>query len=388
MDSLIITLPIVDGSLRRTNSPLYKTDKSVSYSFNVKVSDVPNNIPMETNPRDQNLNSNVSRSIKESLLSNDGYFHMKNRGLLISSESLTYNKENNQVTLVFSNYSQHGNIDGGHTYKIIQDYANASLEQYVRFEVLTGVEDIIEELAESRNISVQVDEKSIAELRNAFEPIKDSLAGMSFYSRIAFRQNQIEYDAEGNKLPMIDAREIISILNIFNPKIFGQEVQPIQAYSSKAVMLKRYLEHIEEYDKLVNVITDVFDLYDTIEMEIPVAYNANGSRRYGSKKFAGTQAGNVGLETKFSQTPIHHRVPTGIIYPILGAFRSLISIDESTGLYKWKKDPFSVWNEIKEVLVSSVMEYSSSIGDNPNAVGKSINIWRLAYMTVAFNQIK
>ncbi|MFR5704092.1 MAG: hypothetical protein ACLUD0_21050 [Eubacterium ramulus] len=43
----------------------------------------------------------------------------------------------------------HGNIDGGHTYKIVCDHRNAGLDQYVQFEVMTGVEDIIEKLAGS-----------------------------------------------------------------------------------------------------------------------------------------------------------------------------------------------------------------------------------------------
>ena len=55
------------------------------------------------------------------------------------------------------------NIDGGHTYKIVCEHKGENLEQYVQFEVMTGVEDIIENLAEARNTSVQVDAKSMAE---------------------------------------------------------------------------------------------------------------------------------------------------------------------------------------------------------------------------------
>lgn len=88
----------------------------------------------------------------------------------------------------------HGNIDGGHTYKIICEHKQDKLEQIVQFEVMTGVEDIIEALDRARNTSVQVDEKSLAELANKFDPIKDCIKSLPFLNRIAFKQNQIEVD--------------------------------------------------------------------------------------------------------------------------------------------------------------------------------------------------
>lgn len=101
----------------------------------------------------------------------------------------------------------YGNIDGGHTYKIICEHKDDSkIDQYVQFEIMTGVEDIIEDLARARNTSVQVDEKSMAELANKFDPIKEGLEGMPFYNRIAFKQNQIEIDNKWKNLKMIDAR--------------------------------------------------------------------------------------------------------------------------------------------------------------------------------------
>lgn len=50
-----------------------------------------------------------------------------------------------------------------------------------------------------------------------FDPIKEGLEGMPFYNRIAFKQNQIEIDnTNGKNLKMIDAREIVAIINMFN----------------------------------------------------------------------------------------------------------------------------------------------------------------------------
>lgn len=45
-------------------------------------------------------------------------------------------------------------------------------------------------------------------------------------------------------------------------------------------------------------------------------------------------------------------------------------------------DPREIWSNCKEDLANKVMGFATSIGDNPNAVGKDSNIWDLAYMTV------
>lgn len=110
-------------------------EESKKYVFYVKASDVPEGIPMATNPRDQKLTSGVAQAIQESLESNDGYFHLKNRGIVLSAKSCTYNNATKKVTINFTDESLHGNIDGGHTYKIICDHRNDNLDQYVQFEV-------------------------------------------------------------------------------------------------------------------------------------------------------------------------------------------------------------------------------------------------------------
>lgn len=235
------TMFVKENSFRKLDDPF--NDSTKKYVFYVKVGDVPEGIPMATNPRDQRLTSGVAQAIKESLESNDGYFHLKNRGIVISAKSCTYNNKTKEVTINFTDDMLHGNIDGGHTYKIVCDHRNDNLDQYVQFEVMTGVEDIIEQLAEARNTSVQVDEKSMAELKQKFDPIKEGLEGMSFYPRIAFKQNQQAFDDNTNKkLKMIDAREVVSIVNMFNIDKFDSVTHPIKAYSSKANMLDMYLK--------------------------------------------------------------------------------------------------------------------------------------------------
>lgn len=380
------TMYVKENSFRKLDDPF--NDVAKKYVFYVKICDVSEGIPMATNPRDQKLTSGVAQAIKESLESNDGFFHLKNRGIVLSAKSCTYNNKTKEVTINFTDDMLHGNIDGGHTYKIVCDHRNSGLDQYVQFEVMTGVEDIIEKLAEARNTSVQVDEKSMAELQQKFDPIKEGLEGMPFFTRIAFKQNQQAFDDVTNKrLKMIDAREVVSIINMFNIDKFDAMNHPIKAYSSKAKMLELYLNNPDSYRRYVNIMPDIFDLYDAVETEFATAFNETGGR-YGRKKYSGYKDGNIIGTSKFGLHDIYYKIPDGLIYPAVAAFRSLVVLNQETDKYEWKNgvNPISVWDRCKSSITSQIMNFASAIGDNPNAVGKDSNIWNLAYMTVLLQQ--
>lgn len=84
------TMKVRENTFRKLEDP-FENGAAKKYVFYVKVDDVAEGIPMATNPRDQKLTSGVATAIKESLLSNDGYFHLKNRGIVLSAESVHYN---------------------------------------------------------------------------------------------------------------------------------------------------------------------------------------------------------------------------------------------------------------------------------------------------------
>ena len=186
------------------------------YRFYVDVRDVPAELEnwMDTNPRDQNLETNVARAIRGSLLEDNKSFHLWNRGILLSASKVVYDNRSGLAHITFENPQVHGNIDGGHTLKIIlaQKAASPELpEQYVEFEVIVGV-TAPEDLAEARNNSVAVNTKSLEELKNSFELLKEifrshPIQGNDYYQRIEFRQNQMR-----QKSNPIDIREIIGIL--------------------------------------------------------------------------------------------------------------------------------------------------------------------------------
>ncbi len=367
---------------RRLDNPHGPSDKH-KYVCYVHIDHVPEDIPMATNPRDQKLTTDVAKDIEESLISNDGFFHLKNRGVVISAQSVEYDHYSKMMILKLGNDYNNGNIDGGHTYKILLKHKNTELDQYVQFEIMVGVEDIIEQLADARNNSNQVDDKSLAELSNKFAPVKNAIGGVEFYDRIAFKQNQ-QIEINGKKAKMIDAREVIAVISLFDKNKYPLPKHPTLAYSGKATILDEYLKDPNYFEVFTNIAKDIFVLYDTIEKDFPYAYNSTGGR-YGAKNFSGYKekdGSSVAVtKSKFTETPINYKVPDGIMYPVVASFRSLIGYDENTKKYFWKKNPFEAYQKHRQNIATKMMSYIDDIGNNPNAAGKNVNGWDYIYMT-------
>lgn len=368
---------------KKMEDPLNRSKKR-KYVCYVKIDDIPEGIPMATNPREQKLTTSVAKEIEKSLLSDDGEFHLKNRGIVLSADKVIYDTKQGVMDIILDDPYEHGNLDGGHTYKICLEHKGKGLNQYVQFEIMVGVEDIIEPLAEARNTSSQVDAKSLAELSQKFEPIKYAIGGMPFFERIAFKQNQ-QLKINNKNVKMIDAREIVAIITMMDKMKYSSENHPTHAYSSKAKVLDDYLSNYNYYEKFSNIAIDVFDLYDEIERDFPYAYNSSGGR-YGAKKYSGYKekdgVGTIVNKAKFSLEPLYYKVPEGLMYPLVAAFRSLVYYDKNIDKYAWKKCPIEVYRNIRKSIANKIMKYTDAIGNNPNATGKDANAWDILYMTV------
>lgn len=377
-------------SFRKIPNPFYNSDNFINnsemYIMICDVKDIPKDIPMETNPREQKLNTAVAKKIRISLINErSNNFYLLNRGLTVSAKSVEYDNKNDLATIEFEDSNVHGDIDGGHTYKIIlEEQENLDYgEQFVKIEVLTGVEDIFQELAAARNTSVQVQDKSIAELENRFNIIKRAIEKEPYYNNIYFKENE-----NGD----IDVADIISILNLFNiDKYPDKNENPIVSYTGKGQCIKNYINTHKEYEdslknpyaKMNNIIPDIFKLYDHLEKNMRKFYsNGVSNKKYGLVTGVTTRKdGKEPFKTKFYKEDIDYLTPNGFIYPILGAFRALLKEDEN-GYYKWRKDPIKIMDKIGPELVSNTINMSRELGNNPNATGKNKTLWMNLYMIV------
>ena len=377
-------------SFRKIPNPYLKSEEGEKgaemYVAICDVKDLPDDFPMDTNPREQKMTTNVAKKIKESLLNTSELnFFLLNRGILLSAKDVSYSNYSNEMTISFEDPEVHGNVDGGHTYKTILQFRDQldKGQQYVKIEILTGIEGIFQSLAAARNTSVQVQDKSIAELEDRFDIIKKTLANENYISRVFFKEN----DAGD-----IDVADLLAILNMFNISRYnGMTSFPINSYSSKKKCIDLYISDHKEYEesaenpyvKMMNIMPDIFRLYDAIEVGMNRFYRQkNPGGRYGATK--GVQVPKAGQEfrSKFLSNEMEAASPNGFIYPILGAFRALV--EEKDGKYCWKKNPFAVLEKVGAELVESTVSMSRSLGNNPQSVGKEANIWKTLYMTIAF----
>lgn len=374
-------------SHRRLPNPYVKGELSSgieSYVLQVDVTQIPEGISLQTNPRAQNMRTKVAKKIKEGLLDSSTPFHILNRGILLSSKSITFDGTNNKVNIDMGDKPIiYGIVDGGHTYRTILENKNEvkkkGLKQYVRIEVLTGIEDIFQVVADSRNTSTQVTDQAIAELNKKFDPIiKDALKNETYANNIGYRENE-ERD--------IDVSDILTLMYMFNIDRFpDKDKLPVQAYSAKASTLRDYLKEFEKhkatsenaYYKMKKIMPDIVKLADTIETQMGEKYKES----YPNGAFGRTRGVERidGITSTYFQNPINHKISKGLIYPIIGAFRALIK--EKNNEYTWNTNPFETWDRIGATLVDDTIGRSRSFNNNPNAAGKDKGLWRQNYQTV------
>lgn len=366
-------------ALRKMPDPI-EDGKRSRYFAVAKVSDLMMDLPKETNPRKQNLNTSVAKKIAAGLEGSDTgqLFHLLNRGLLISAESVTFDNKQNLLTLHLPNRERHGLVDGGHTYEVIKaNLKNLPFDQYVTIEIMTGIEDEFTEIAGARNTSVQVKDKSLAELEGKLEVIHTLMKGLPFEHDI----NYVEFDEKD-----IDVLEVIAILTIFHNDL--HKTHPIFCYSGKATALKVYLKQPETYLKLRNVVSDIFGLHDHIKKTMWSVYKKGSGGDLGKLKEIGYKKGEARFPLYFSRRKageiekIKYEIPRGFVYPILGGIRYLLE-SESDGVYKWMTNPIKFYDKHAERLIDLTMEASKELGRNPAAVGKSVRHWNGLYSQVA-----
>ncbi|WP_338627398.1 AIPR family protein [Clostridium baratii] len=371
-------------AFKKMEDPVNKKTGHVKYVCYVQAKSIPNEFDnwMATNPREQKMTTNVANKIIQSLEDNP-CFHELNRGILLSAESVKYDNEKGIVTITMDDPEKHGNIDGGHTLRAVFQAKNKnslSDDRYVFFEIFTGIESPVE-LAAARNTSVQVDLKSIAELEKSFDAIKEAFNNVSFKDRIAYKMN--EHYNENNVRP-IDVREIIAITIMFSQTLYSYktamgtlaESQPVQCYTGKEASLKKFLKlGKEKREKMIKdmmpVIPTIFELWDKIERNFATVANKSG-KRYGTRKYSKFDDNKIVDNALFSEEGLEYVVPKGLLYPVVGSFRALITVDQDSGKYSWVKDPLAVWEKIGGKLATIILDEKS---DNPDVLAKNTNLW-------------
>ncbi len=382
-------------ALRTLVSPYRKEDNDEStfetiYYLLVDMKELPADIPLDVNPREPKMTTNVARSLLSAVVEPETDFYINNRGIVIAAKALTFNSSDSEVTIDIGNQDDendrflYGILDGGHTYTAIMKKRNeipADLRKFVRIEVITNVQNITR-LSDARNTSVQVSDMALFNLDDNLDDIKSAIAGQVYADLIAYKDNE-------NK--PIHVSELLRLMYAFDiDKYPDDSAAPVQSYSGKAQVFKRYKQAFETpfYKSLTKHLTTLVELYDIIERELPEKYKeykkAQGvaNPRFGSVR--GIESLCNPTTTEFLATPTNYSVSSGYIYPIFGAFRSLLGFDKSEGTVSWLFDPIGIWNEVGTSIVQNTFETCT----NPQLAGKDKQLWLSNYRIVETQSLR
>ena len=134
------------------------------YYLVVNMRELPENIPMDVNPRVPKMETNVAKRLIHTVVEPETDFCINNRGIVISAQAFSFNSADSEVTIDLGEQNDendrfsYGILDGGHTYTAImqnRDKIPENIEKYVRIEVIINVLNITR-LSDARNTSVQV----------------------------------------------------------------------------------------------------------------------------------------------------------------------------------------------------------------------------------------
>lgn len=360
------------------------------------VESIPRGLPKDPNPREQNIDRGVWKEIRKHLFNRQGEpntFHLKNKGITIVASGCTKVTDTNyRLDFVEGD----GILDGGHTYELLVEAAEAikawneaedpddQIQQYVKIEVLTGVDGaILTEIAGGLNTAIQVQKMSLENLKGTFEWVKDELALEPYMSNIAFKENEPDR--------LLDIRDIVVMLDLFNVGDFPNDSSehPVRAYMSKSSVLDRFVEDRAKYEMLRPLLKDILTLHDTIASEARVHHNEAGGkagklsfiekRERGSYKFPF-------LRKKGKPVEEQYRLASAAAYPMLAAFRWCVEINPKTKKAHWTM-PFSkvldLWESAAPELMKATKAANDANGRKANAIGRSAMHWANLHNIVA-----
>lgn len=370
----VTTFTVSAYSFRTLPTPLDSQDIR-TYNCIVPVSEIPEAFTdwLGVNARESSLTGRVPKAIRLTLDEQPEQFVAFNRGLAILASTVSYDNQTHKVTMAFHDKASHGVFDGGHTLTVILDQrsdqvngnGNNDEQAYCRVEIMTGVPvDMITDIVEARNTSRQVASKSLMNLGGRFDELKKAL-GASVAGLVSWRENE-----EGS----VDVREVLALLTALDATHYDEVKHPIQAYSGKEACLKHFEASPECYRKLYPVAKDILRMWDEIQAVVPDQYEG----RYGGLKGCSPlrKPRNLPIIGGTTKYPF----PSGYLYPIVAAFRSMLV--ETDGTYSWDKglDPSKLVRDglatriFSGPIVNSIKDYH-----NPNKTGKDANVWGLAY---------
>ncbi|WP_416327777.1 AIPR family protein [[Eubacterium] hominis] len=363
------------NAVRTITSPSQKG--VTTYFAYVNFRDLPDQLPLDVNPRKPKMNTAVAKALINAVKSPETDFDINNRGIVIVAKSFKFNTSNSTISLdLGADKQSFGILDGGHTYTAIiqnRDELSDDIDKYVKLEIIVGEDLTVSRIADARNTSASVSDIALYELDDKFQFIKDAVANEPYANDIAIKDNSKE------RLQIIELLKLLFAYNVF--KFKNSNDTPTQAYSGKAAVFKDIKRDLDDgteyYKRLSKLLPDLVHLYDYIELDFRNKYlEYNPTGKFGALRGVEKRKdSNSSFKTLFLENDIDYKIASGYILPVFGAFRVLIDPNRLS----WRINPFEMWDKIGADLIKNTFESSRN---NPQDAGKNTSIWSNNYSKV------
>jgi len=337
------------------------------------------------NPRNQNMETKVAEAIRESLKNETGWFMYYNKGIVLNAESVEYDNKTETLKVELQKNtidpweSPNGNLDGGHTNKVILDLIDggewsnpkdAEFKQYVTVEILTGIDSQrLSNLVGARNTNMPVKDLSLAVLGKELDWLLDIFEKAGVKNRIAWRQ----FDAEAD----ITGEEVLAYLSLLNPAL----KEKIRCYTSAGRIvsdLKLRLEHkgknslMEGLKTTAPVAVEYMKFVDYIHKSLESWYTkhkneAGENASFG--KLAGVNMVKEGQRLVFLNESIRYKAAKSWLMPLAHAFTGVVQNEQDPKFWR------STADRVGPQLIENLVNMTADEKYNLNAVGKKKPVW-------------
>ena len=297
-----------------------------------------------------------------------------------------------------------GILDGGNTNARInmwreelEDGAEPRLgEAFVNMQILVPhlrsaepspeMLDLLNDIKEARNTSVQVKTKSLAGARRLFDSLKSTLQDEPFYQEISWHEGQ------GGS---IDALQIVTLLMVYYPNFCNSAdgSEPSNAYGHKERCLDAFLDYAqkepEELEKWIKILPRTLQLFDEMQRTLPDYYAGRFGKiaevqiyderrcERGNKKYRKTVP-----KSQFLGKDMKYSYPSGWLYPVFAGFRILTGPDKSGGKIVWKRDPLEFWQGHGQEICDRYFPHIVAAGYEPKKVATNLLTYQAVRQTV------
>lgn len=352
----------------------------------VLLKDLPSNIPTTPNPRKPDINAKPCQQMLVTLEQEPEYFTDCNRGLTLIAEKVFFPNQHEggrKMIIDFGldedGFPKGGLVDGGHTYAVLKkkmgDESLAELPIFI--SIIEGAEGFASKLARARNTSVQVAEKSIANLENEFAGIKDALGDYS--SKVIYFENE----DVGSDAAVFQVEEILALMTALNRDLYDKDSQPTVSYTGISSCFNKWLnkQNRPSYERLYPKLRSIVETYEYLYAKFEDYADNAGIRRFGGingvevSRGKGDKRKAVEVTLPFSGRTVRYKLTKGFSMPIFAALRFLL--EEKNGALDWAVDPKVFLDKHGPKLVGQILEaHTKEYGSNPNRTGKSKVLWQ------------